>query len=175
MGLITVLLKCFWKIYGLPGWTSDCKSYEEFLEQKFHLASKTNKKIHCSDAGNPEVTPEAQLLTHLFISLQKLPSTSVTVGVCQDCWLLPFCSTQPLESAHCQSQLSKGPGDLLVPSNGKARCSAEQLLKSKVLRGSCCEQANRMHEDSGSTVWIWPLISSCLHFKRLQPVIVCMY
>lgn len=60
------------KVYGLPGRTCDYESYEESLEQKFHLASKKKKKIHCSGAGNPEVTPEAQLLTHLIVNLQQL-------------------------------------------------------------------------------------------------------
>lgn len=51
------------------------------------------KKIHCSGAGNPEVTPEAQLLTHLIVNLQQLSFASVDVRACRDCWLLPFCST----------------------------------------------------------------------------------
>lgn len=62
------------RVHGVPWQIYDYKSYEESLELKLHLASEQKKpqQNQCSDAGNPEVTTEAQLLTYLITSLEKL-------------------------------------------------------------------------------------------------------
>lgn len=126
------------RVHGVPWQTYDYKSYEESLELKLHLVSKQRTKKANRQQKNPTKPLQWDPRSHSWSSASHTPHQEprdTLTGACGGWCLLLFSSTVPTKClfpfpphhSHLQMSCRSHTCSRL----GTARCSAQQLLRSK--------------------------------------------